>query len=134
MKYILICFFSLSVSLNSLSQTSKECKDTCLKCLSSVSYYWRLDSLGRNGYRFEVHKCLVNCIKGNVTSEMLLEKLGQPNKMQKDNLGSVFYYYYFFDGRSIPDNEKLAKELMFIFFRFDKGNPNLAYVGIDHFD
>lgn len=74
------------------------------------------------------------CSKSKITSEFLLSKLGNPNKIVKDNLGSIFYEYYFLDGKSLPSEAHVPQRRLFIFFRFDKDKSSLAFIGEDHYD
>jgi hypothetical protein len=134
MKYILIFLLFICIGSRSYSQVPTQCKDTCGYYFESISYFWKLDSLGTNGYRLQVYRCLATCNKGKITEEVLLQKLGKPNETHRDNKGTIYYIYYFFDGKSIPKEADLARTRMFIFFRFDKGSPYLAAVGDDHYD
>lgn len=103
-------------------------------CFGDVSYFWKLDSLGLNGYRLEVYKKLEGCKNRDITKERLLKVLGKPNRITADNLGSSYYQYYFLNGRRIPSVAHYTKSVMFIYFRFDAHKPFVVYIGDDHYD
>lgn len=98
-----------------------------------MSYFWKLDSLGQNGFRLFSYEKLYKCKLDKVTSSYLIEKLGKPNFIDKDREGD-FYCYYYYDGKSLPKEANKVPERLVIHFYFKKGNPYLQFIGKDHLD
>jgi hypothetical protein len=131
MKNILLFLLSFTFSKNVLCQEHKRIfNDSCSNILQRVSYFWRLDSLGQNGYRYSTHNEILYSTIDKITITELIEWLGKPSYISKDKTG-YYYCYYYFDGRKIPLKAGYSKELSHLFFKFDLVNPYLLYVGAD---
>ena len=126
--------FALGLVFNSFSQEKKENQsDSCAKYLDHVSYFWRLDSLGQNGFRLYTYHYLRDCKFEKLTLSKLFEKLGKPNFVEKTNRGTDYYYYYY-DGRYLPKEAGLMPELLYLIFSFNSGSIYLNGIGEGHFD
>ncbi len=134
MKIIVLLFFCLMLSFEALSQQKAiTTVDSCLLSLSSVSFFWKKDSLAQNGYRLSVYKSLLSCKYSNITSTILFEKLGQPNRIFQHSQ-DVDWLYYYYDGKSLPEDSGLAPERGYIIFNFDYKSKYLLTVGEGHDD
>lgn len=100
MRYFVWVLFVFCSSKKLYSQN--HFNDSCTKYFKIISYFWKLDSLGRNGYRMLASERLTKCNKVGITQAYLEENLGKPNRTSKDNLGSTYYLYYYFDGKALP--------------------------------
>lgn len=105
--------FSQELSVDSVSSS---------KVISDVSYFWKLDSLGNNGYRLCVYKQIVDSEidQDKISRGFLVSKLGRPNKVWTTNKGIEWIYY-------VLDGKKLSSEFggtldvcVYISFLFDK--------------
>ncbi|MBL0269179.1 MAG: hypothetical protein IPP99_11085 [Chitinophagaceae bacterium] len=134
MKIIVLLFFCLMLSFEAVSQQKANAPlDSCLLRLSSVSFFWKKDSVAQNGYRLSVYKGLLSCNYSNMTSTILFEKLGQPNRISQHSKG-VGWLYYYYDGKMLPVDSGLAPERGYIIFNFDLKSKYLLNVGEGHFD
>ena len=130
MKAILISMFLIAGSTNGFGQgTTGTYSDSCSRILRDVSYYWKLDSLGQNGYRACNYRRFLNCKMDALTSAEVLERLGKPNFTTR-NQNAFWYFYYFFDGRIIPQSAGYSEELLFIKFYFGS-DYRLRSIAID---
>jgi hypothetical protein len=133
MKYLVVLSLVAAISSGGLYAQNKMPVDTCGLKLSEVSYFWKQDSLGHNGYRYEVYKRLLTCRSSEMTVEKLKKYLGNPNIISPYT-GGVSYVYYYFDGKTIPKNSGLAPERGYIAFDFDKDGKKLLFISDGHYD
>jgi len=128
MKKILILIFCLSESFNGVAQGSQNESDMpSSKIIAEVSYYWKIDSLGQNGYRLCNYKKILKSSLDEVTIDFLLKKLCTPNFIVKDNSGT-YYSYYYFNGRIIPKDIGFSEELMYISFKVNTASSVINYI------
>ena len=128
MKIIIGFIFFLLVSLECGAQeVYRDSSNISSKILKDISYFWKIDSLGQNGYRLCNYKRILQSNLDGVTLDFLLEKLGKPNFMTKDNSGT-YYSYYYFNGRIIPKNAGFSEELMFISFKVNVASSFVNYI------
>lgn len=133
MKFCLVlCLFVWNTSF---AQSVKHLGvDSCEYYLQKVSYFWKQDSLGRNGFRWLAYPPMLLFVKYKLTAATLLQHLGKPNRISQDNLNNTYYGYIYFDGRRIPKEHKLSWERMYIFFRYNKSQASVQDIAIDILD
>jgi len=123
MKYywfiILICLSCFSYGQNNLNDSCK-----CSKILDNVSFFWKQDSLGTNGYRYLAYQKLEKCKMDTLKLSVLLEKLGKPNSIINSNVG-VDYLYYYLDAAKLPAEADFPYACWHISFFFKKGDDKL---------
>ena len=130
----MLMILCVCMSLFSYSQKkSKNQADNCGNFISQVSYFWKLDSLGSNGYRLKVYNGFVNCKFPTLTYNEMINKLGKPNFTR--NLASASYFcYYYYDGRIIPKDAGYTSDVGYLSFRFDNDKNFLAGVSLEHLE
>lgn len=97
--------------------------------LESVSYFWKMDSLGTNGYRYCAYPLILNYIdKNKLTVEHLVNHLGKPTEIS-NNRGTTYYKYHYFNGSLIPIEANLATELFYIYFEANEGSNYISKIG-----
>lgn len=131
MKKISVSLFFLLLVAKGFSQNKNTKSDSCSYYLNAFSYFWKLDSLGINGYRFAVYNLFLNSILNNIDSASLLEKLGKPNEIYKykDN---IYYRYFYLDGLSFPKEADAPPEREYIYFLFTRNNLFLSKIGVGY--
>lgn len=87
--------------------------------LNQISTQWKLDSNSCNGYRCSVWKKLLHVKTDYVSKDVILLKLGNPNRIQKLYKGStnknyVSYTYYFYKD-ACPNIEVDGIAIEFVF-------------------
>lgn len=129
-----IFFFVLILITSKITkaQSSNDCQHTCDYLYESISYFWKLDSLGTNGFRNEVHKCLFSCYNDSLNKEFILSRLGKPNESGRDS-NSDYLIYHYFNGRLLPKEAGFSMEFFFIIFRFTKGKT-IKSIAKGHYD
>lgn len=122
MKSLLLGIMSIGCSLLCYSQKSNiDSIRSCTEVMNELSYYWKLDSLPSNGFRFYTYHMFLHCKIEKVDKETLLSKLGRPNSIQETNHGYEYRYYYF-DISNMPKGYDAPLACWYISFNF----------GLDH--
>ena len=85
--------------------------------LKTISLFWKNDSLANNGNRFKRYEMVLNSKIDNVTSNYLVENLGQPNIIKNTNHGSE-YWHYVYDTTKMSGQSR-GFEILYIIFLFD---------------
>lgn len=126
MKIILSIILLLTFPFFGFSQKDKKIStDSCSNYyLNKVSYFWKKDSLGDNGFRLYSYDLLLKCHPIKKPIFYIFEKLGQPNWVGNDETGT-YYYYYYYDGRKLPEKAHLSPARLYICY---KVNLNSIYV------
>lgn len=129
-----ILLFCIALTLFNVCR-GQEKKDSCdcAKVIDELSYYWKLDSLANNGFRFYTYDRFMKCRLEKVYRALLLDKLGHPNEIRKTNKG-IEYIYYYYDGKSMPknfDGPPACWYISFAFGEYDKYANNLTKGDID---
>jgi hypothetical protein len=108
----------LLISIDTLGQQlSKDTLNLCSRIIELKSYYWKLDSLGANGYRLCSSDEILKCQLDKIKLDDLLKYFGKPNKVEKSSQG-VEYIYYYFDYRRLPKEVNSVAAIYFIGFFF----------------
>lgn len=100
--HIVIALLILSVSLQAQSEKIKQHK--CSEVINELSYFWRLDSSGSNGFRLYTYELLLKSCLDSLKVDTLFSKLGKPNQTiisQKD----VTYIYHYLNPKQVPDRD-----------------------------
>jgi hypothetical protein len=125
MKSLIIGLIIISQSFACFSQVKDfKYNRTCSDIMNEVSYYWKLDSIPNNGFRFYTYRMFLSSKLDNITRETLLEKLGKPNSLIETNI-DIQYRYYYFDIIKMPKDFDAPYSTWFISFNF---NPGSKYV------
>lgn len=98
----LFIFTFLVLYLDSQAQIVKAEQRECSEIINELSYFWRLDSLGSNGFRLFSYELILKARLNTLIVDTLFKKFGKPNqtlKSQKD----VTYLYYYLNPRKVPD-------------------------------
>ena len=132
-RYTSVIFF-FGFWFTSFSQSKEDnVSDGCKDFLKNVSYFWKLDSLGQNGYRVCVYNGFLKCKFDKITLTELYERLGKPNYVSKDNSGT-YYCYYYYDGITLPKESGYTPDVGILKFMFEPNNPYLKSVGHGYLD
>ena len=118
MKALLLAIMIVISSAACFSQEKK--KDNVRNCadiMDELSYYWKLDSLPSNGFRFYTYRMFLNCNIGKVDKKTLLSKLGRPTSIQETNHGYEYRYYYF-DINHMPKGYDAPLACWYVSFNF----------------
>lgn len=114
----LIATFSFLILLTvGKSQQIVDTSNNCTNIINRLSYYWKLDSLGTNGFRLYTFEKILKSHFDNVSRSLILDKLGQPNQIVKSNYGQEYRYYYYDFGR-MPKGFDGAPAIYFLTFKY----------------
>jgi hypothetical protein len=135
MKAIFGLFISLFFSFFSFSQSEKPgLTDSCsTRIFTAVSYFWKNDSLGTNGFRLYTFNELLKCEPTKLPISYVFEKLGNPNNVREDETGA-YYFYFYFDGRNIPKEANLSLVRLYICYKIKHAGKYVEYVFKGHDD
>jgi hypothetical protein len=89
---ILVLFYNCS-SKTLPDQQKLLRRHNCDSMFSSISKQWRLDSLGKRGFRKKHVEMISSCLKMPIYPDYLLNKLGKANKVWSTDLETVYVYY-----------------------------------------
>ena len=107
--------------------------DTGMEFLDDISYFWKLDSLGNNGFRYAMFKGLLTLPKNQISVPVLLDKLGRPNEKKGSNTGISYYVYHVIDGKRLPEANVVQPLIVWkILFIYENGVLNA--IGMEHGD
>lgn len=95
MKKLILFFLCLCVFTNYLVAQKSDTISKCSQVLTDLSYFWKLDSLGTNGFRLYSFKKISNSKLDSIHYKTLFEKLGKPNNILKSTTDVVYIYHYF---------------------------------------
>lgn len=93
--------------------------NSCSSILNILSYNWKLDSLGTNGFRFDTFERILKSDLNNISVSFLFDKLGQPNQIVKSNFG-LEYRYYYYDFGKMPKGFDGSPAIYFLTFKYSK--------------
>jgi hypothetical protein len=134
MKILLISILMIFFSINGMCQAkTAQFSDNCSYVLDAVSYFWKLDSLGSNGFRLYAYERIMKCKMDKISLSYVLDKFGKPNMVRKDDSG-VYYCYFYYDGNTIPKEANKTRERLFIFFKLNATSPYVAAIGTDQIE
>jgi hypothetical protein len=135
MKKIFGLFIGVLFSFLSFSQSEKPgLTDSCsTRIFTTVSYFWKNDSLGTNGFRLYSFNELLKCEPAKLPISYVFEKLGKPNNVGEDETG-VYYYYDYFDGRNISREANLSLVRLYICYKIKHKGKYVEYVFKGHDD
>lgn len=117
LKKLLATFLFLILLNIGRSQQIVDTSNNCTNVINRLSYYWKLDSLGTNGFRLYTFKKILNSYLDNVSRALILDKLGQPNQIVKSNFGQEYRYYYY-DFEKMPKGFDGAPAIYFLTFKY----------------
>jgi hypothetical protein len=118
MKFLFIILIFIASSLNSSAQKEKKDSLLCSEMMNEVSYYWKLDSVPNNGFRYFTYHLFFKCKIDSIDRETLLTRLGNPNSIMETNHGFE-YRYYVFDAVKMPKEFVSPLACWYISFNFD---------------
>lgn len=117
----------ISVCLNCCGQVNPS--NSCSNVIEKLSYFWKLDSSGSNGYRYLAYRELEKCKIDSVDTSLLFRKLGKPNHILKSNTG-VDYLYYYLDSRKLPSELQTPLACWYVSFFFKGGDTMLKSISV----
>lgn len=130
-KGIIIVLFILSTVLTSLNCYSqgnrRDTVQVCSQLMKELGYFWKLDSLGNNGFRLYTYNKLLRCKIDEVTIAFLFSKLGKPNRVWAEGHG-VVYRYNFFDYSKMPKGYDAPLSCRFLSFVFRIDEKYLLFI------
>jgi hypothetical protein len=127
------CLFLTILSNNLRAQSTDSSKLRCIDTLKHMSYWWKLDSLANNGYRYETRHRILDCDFKGITKSVLLEVLGSPNEIKKTNKG-VDYRYYYFNIKKMPIDYDGSSMILFINFELNENEELILSISDQHSD
>lgn len=128
MKKIILTIITISLFKYSNAQHKQnDSIATCSKVMQELSYYWKLDSLANNGFRYYTYDMLLKSKIDKVDRAYLFQKLGKPNYIQKTNKGVEFHYFYF-DKRTMPKDFTAPNACWYINFKFNDYDKYLSSI------
>lgn len=127
MKHFISLVTLLLSSLIVLAQKKEVKPIGCSRLLEDISYFWKLDSLGSNGYRMRTYECIKNCHLDGIDTLFLFSKLGKPNEVMKSQ-NDISYIYYYLDVRRVPAELEYAYACWYISFVFKNGKQEIEYI------
>jgi hypothetical protein len=125
-----IIFATFTVSAQPIDSTHA---DNCSKYMEIWSYFWKNDSLGTNGFRLQTFKWFLDCKMSKINKSFLVDKLGPPNSINMDRSG-VYYLYYYYNGRAIPEKANLSLEKLSLVFFFKETNDYIEKISTEFLD
>lgn len=129
MKSVKIVLFFIIIYISPSLYGQKTKRVTCSNVINETWYFWKKDSLTKNGYRKAVYRKFLDCQIDSVHMNYLVSKLGKPTlvrtyknekffdllydyydykKMDKDFRGPYGYDYLFF---SVGKNDSLITDI-----------------------
>lgn len=126
-----IFFFALVYVLQPKQSYSQEKHCDSLQkssiVMEELGYYWKLDSLANNGFRFYTYDRLLNSKVDKVTKDFLFSKLGKPNRVWTE-LHGVVYVYHFFDKTKLPKSYDAPLSCRYLAFVFTDKSEYLLLI------
>jgi len=94
-----------------------------------VGYFWRLDSLGINGFRLLASDKILNSQVDSIEKNFLFEELGKPNQIWEKPFGDgVLYVYHTYDVSKLPKDFDAPLACGYIAFLFIPGSKYLKSI------
>jgi len=103
--------------------TSRSCSDI----MREIGYYWRLDSLANDGFRYYTYDKFLRCKIDSVNKDFLLSMLGKPNRVWEETNGT-YYVYHYFDITKMPKNYNAPMACLYVAFGFGKKSGYLVVI------
>lgn len=126
-----ILFLGLAFHIGSAyGQAGNEIQDSCSKLIKDIefSYFWKIDSLGTNGFRYISASKFKNCKLDKITKQNIIEHLGIPNQITEKSFfipGDIYMYYTLdftkLDYSKLPESYGLWA-CIYVAFKFDSKN------------
>src|SRR5688500_3567362 len=92
MKSILcICFVYCGIT--AFAQNGAATSATITEVIQRIGHEWKADSLGTTGYRYNFLTELVSARPDSINKELLIQKLGKPQRIQKFYSGNTNKHY-----------------------------------------
>jgi hypothetical protein len=134
-KYgFLLLFFILALPI--LGKSQQLDSNSTSRLVENYSYFWRLDSLGSNGFRLQTYVSLLKSKIDTLTQETLIKEFGAPNKIWDHLSGKgKTYVYHVLNGSKMPKNSGYyslgCTAVCFVFDSEDKYLIAIKQVDID---
>lgn len=124
-KKLLLLILTFYVPTLAFGQKVKKQEVVCSDVIAELSYYWKLDSLGNNGFRRYTYTKFLNCKIDRITKEKLLDNLGKPNRIWDERNG-LEYVYHIFDSRAMPKSYDAPYSCKFISFALNRNGDLIS--------
>lgn len=129
MRLMVLCVMFFLGYKTGFCQSNMDTLQSCSTVVKSLSYFWKIDSSGSNGFRFYAYERILSGKIDAMTSDYLLEKFGKPNETIHSNKGFEFLYYVL-DSKKLPKEYGHPFECWYISFVFDEAKKRL--LSVDH--
>jgi hypothetical protein len=107
----------LLLQINGIAQKKKLVREYCSEVMSELSFFWKIDSLGSNGFRLYTYKRILDSKLDSITKQDLVAKLGKPSFIGKTTTDSTYIYIYF-DPRKAAIGRDVSAAVFYIDFEF----------------
>lgn len=126
---IVTSYLTLCSAISCIAQKPEiERKKQCVELMDQIGYYWRLDSVANNGFRFSNYHFLLECQFQGINETVVRSLLGSPNEVSDVGLKKALIYYYF-DIRKMPAGyDKAPLATLYISFNFRRASGVLIDV------
>lgn len=98
--------------------------------MKDISYFWKMDSLGNNGYRNCSAYNLLKSKLDTISRNYLIDKLGKPTRISIAFNGYESYIYNIFDATMMNSNYRGPLSTVHIFFLFKKNDLYVSIIDI----
>ena len=109
--------------LFTIGQKQANKKEFCSSVIKDLSYFWKNDSLGNNGFRYYAYKRILNSKLDTLSVDSLIMYLGKPNNIIESTTTQT-YIYNFFDMNKMQGDYK-GRYVYYI--GFDKKNKDTHF-------
>ncbi len=99
-----------------------------LEVIEDLSFFWKMDSLGTNGFRSCSAKSFLKAKIIDITEDVIVLKLGKPTRISYDT-GGDNYIYNIYDGKLVNETAKYTGVIRYLNFHFDKSSKKLLGIG-----
>jgi len=113
MKSLLLLLF-LFFTLNTYAQ-KKGKQSRSSDIISELSYFWKIDSLGTNGFRLYTYEKVLNSKLDTLKPSVLINKFGNPNEVL-ESTKDVTYIYFYLNPTKMPSSFEAPNAIFYIGF------------------
>ncbi len=91
----------------------------CSLIIEQMGYFWKLDSIGTNGFRLFASEKIIKARIDTVSRDFLISKFGNPNRVWKQLFGKgEILVYHTFDVSKMPKDYDAPLSCSYIGFLF----------------
>jgi hypothetical protein len=117
---MLVIIAFIAASSFSYAQKNSDTFYSSSEVIKELGYYWKLDSFANNGFRRYTYEKILKSRIDSITKDFLLDQLGNPNRVWKQQFGNgEIYVYHIFDISKMPKNYDAPLSCIYIGFLFN---------------